>query len=149
MVIGPTPPGTGVIAPATSIASSKATSPSSLRVPSGCSTRSWPTSMTVAPGFSQPPRISSGPADGGDDDVGAANDVGQVAGPRMGDGHRAIRLQQQLRHRLADDVRPADDHRFFAAEVAKLALEQHAGSRAACTGTSASSPIDSRPTLTG
>ena len=60
MVIGPTPPGTGVIAPATSIASSKATSPSNLRVPSDCSTRSWPTSMTVAPGLSQLPRIISG-----------------------------------------------------------------------------------------
>src|SRR5439155_25349406 len=56
IVIGPTPPGTGVIAPATPSASSNATSPSSLRVPSSCSARSCPTSITVAPGFSHEPR---------------------------------------------------------------------------------------------
>src|SRR4029078_8818098 len=60
IVIGPTPPGTEVIARATSSASSNATSPSSLRVPSGCSTRSCPTSMTVAPRLSQEPLTNSG-----------------------------------------------------------------------------------------
>ena len=57
MVMGPTPPGTGVIWEATSAADSKSTSP----------TRRWPlfllasgmklvpTSMTTAPGFSQSP----------------------------------------------------------------------------------------------
>ena len=54
------------------------------------------------------------PADRGDDDVGAADDVGQVAGAAVGDGDGAILAEQQLRHRLADDVRAADDHRLEA-----------------------------------
>ena len=52
MVIGPTPPGTGEIAPATSFASSKTTSPV-MRYPRSrvaSSTRLVPTSITVAPG---------------------------------------------------------------------------------------------------
>src|SRR5690349_2883299 len=48
IVIGPTPPGTGVIAEATSATSSWSTSPNR---PS--SRRFWPTSMTIAPGFTQ------------------------------------------------------------------------------------------------
>src|SRR6476620_3368997 len=55
IVIGPTPPGTGVIAPATSLADGKCTSP---RRPS--SVRLTPTSMTVAPGFTMSPVIISG-----------------------------------------------------------------------------------------
>ncbi len=46
IVIGPTPPGTGVIAPATSATASKSTSPTR---PS--SVRFVPTSITVAPGL--------------------------------------------------------------------------------------------------
>src|SRR5690606_7895637 len=55
IVIGPTPPGTGVIAPATSTAEAKSTSPTSLVLPSPASIRLMPTSITVAPGFSQSP----------------------------------------------------------------------------------------------
>ena len=47
IVIGPTPPGTGVIQPATSRTPAKSTSPQSL--PS--SLRFMPTSMTMAPGL--------------------------------------------------------------------------------------------------
>ena len=50
MVIGPTPPGTGVIAPARSAAGSNSTSPCSFP-----STRFIPTSITVAPGLIQAP----------------------------------------------------------------------------------------------
>src|SRR5579862_1892703 len=46
IVIGPTPPGTGVIAPATSLTLAKSTSPTSL-----LSTRVVPTSITTAPGL--------------------------------------------------------------------------------------------------
>src|SRR5262249_20796016 len=46
MVIGPTPPGTGVIQPAISCAAAKSTSPASLP-----SMRLMPTSITTAPGF--------------------------------------------------------------------------------------------------
>ena len=51
MVIGPTPPGTGVMAAARFSASANSTSPQSL--PSGL--RFIPTSMTTAPGFTQAP----------------------------------------------------------------------------------------------
>ena len=55
IVIGPTPPGTGVILPATAAAESKSTSPTS---PS--SVRFMPTSITVAPGLIQSPLTISG-----------------------------------------------------------------------------------------
>ena len=66
-----------------------------------------------------------GAADGGDDDVGAADDVGQVAGAAVGDGDGAAFAEQQQRHRLADDVGAADDDRVHAGKIAQLGLEQH------------------------
>ena len=53
MVIGPTPPGTGVMAAAFSLTASKSTSPTSLkpRLVPGASTRLTPTSTTTAPGL--------------------------------------------------------------------------------------------------
>ena len=54
--MGPTPPGTGVIAPATAAQEANATSPTSL--PSAL--RLIPTSMTVAPGLIQSPGTISG-----------------------------------------------------------------------------------------
>ena len=62
IVMGPTPPGTGVIAPATATALSKWTSPTSLVLPdpSARPTRLIPTSTTVAPRFTQSPGIISG-----------------------------------------------------------------------------------------
>src|SRR5664279_2415972 len=59
-VICPTPPGTGVIAPATCNASLKATSPTSRVLPSAAGKRLMPTSITVAPGLIQLPRTISG-----------------------------------------------------------------------------------------
>ena len=50
MVIGPTPPGTGEIQPATSRTAAKSTSPTSLPVAS----RFMPTSTTAAPGLTMP-----------------------------------------------------------------------------------------------
>jgi hypothetical protein len=125
MVIGPTPPGTGVIAPATSAALANSTSPSSRVLPPSPSRRFMPTSITVAPGFSQSPLISSGDADGGDEDVGAADHFGQVAGAAVGHGHRAILPEEELRHRLADDVGAADHHRLEARKVAEPVLQEH------------------------
>ncbi len=55
LVIGPTPPGTGVIAPATSSTASKSTSPTR-----PVSVRLTPTSMTVAPGLTWAGPISPG-----------------------------------------------------------------------------------------
>ena len=42
----------------------------------------------------------------------------------MGDSHRRAFADQQLRHRLADDVGATDHHRVEAGQVAKLALQQ-------------------------
>src|SRR6266568_6027928 len=55
IVIGPTPPGTGVSAPATPRASSNATSPTMRDLPPPPGTRLMPTSITVAPGLIQCP----------------------------------------------------------------------------------------------
>ena len=52
-VIGPTPPGTGEIQPATPRTASKSTSPTVIFVPSGPAIRLMPTSITTAPGFTQ------------------------------------------------------------------------------------------------
>ena len=60
MVIGPTPPGTGVIAPASAATASKSTSPTSFVLPSSRAMRLMPTSMTVAPGFTQSGRSCAG-----------------------------------------------------------------------------------------
>ena len=62
IVIGPTPPGTGVIQLARSAASSNATSPTSRypRSSEGSSTRFTPTSMTTAPSRTMSPRTISG-----------------------------------------------------------------------------------------
>ena len=60
MVIGPTPPGTGEIAPATSATSANATSPTMRERPPAGVTRLTPTSMTVAPGLTQSRRTISG-----------------------------------------------------------------------------------------
>ena len=63
--------------------------------------------------------------DGGDQDVGLAADRGQITGARMRDGHRAVRAQEQLRHRLADDVGAAEYDSAQAGEIAQAILQQH------------------------
>ena len=50
-VTGPTPPGTGEMAPATSATSVVSTSPTTWDLPSGPWMRLMPTSITVAPGL--------------------------------------------------------------------------------------------------
>ena len=78
-VIGPTPPGTGVILEAIGETVGKCTSPQSrlphLRVGSG--TRLMPTSMTTAPGLDHVGRHEFRAADGGDEDVGLPGDGGR------------------------------------------------------------------------
>ena len=43
----------------------------------------------------------------------------------MRDGHRRIGVEQQLRHRLADDVRPADHHRLEPRQITQAVGQQH------------------------
>ena len=128
IVIGPTPPGTGVIAEARSLALSKSISPHSL--PFG--NRLMPTSITTAPGLIQSPRTNPGFADGDDDNIGPADFVAQARGARMTDRHRGVFLEQHQRHRLADDIAAADDHGVFSFGIAVHRFEQfhHAERRA-------------------
>ena len=90
IVIGPTPPGTGVIAPATSTASAKATSPTMRDLPPAPGTRLMPTSITVAPGLIQSPRTNSGLPIAANKQIGAAADRRQIARLRMRDRHGGV-----------------------------------------------------------
>ena len=91
-----------------------------------------PTSMTDRAGLDPVAADHLGPADGGDDDVRAARDRRQVVRARMRDGHGAVRLQQQLRHRLADDVGAPDHDRLAAGKAAeRRAQQQQAAQRRA------------------
>ena len=71
-------------------------------------------------------------ADGGDEDVGAPADLGQVAGARVADRDRRVGAEQQLGHRLAEEVRAPDDDRLGALQLRAGLLEQqhHARRRA-------------------
>ena len=124
IVIGPTPPGTGVTAPATSLASA-ATSPTIRDLP-------------PSPGNAVDADVDHGrarldpvladhlrPADRRDQNVGAAADIGEILGLGMRDGHGGVLRQQQLRDRLADDVGAADHHGVHAGERGVHRLRQH------------------------
>ena len=52
----------------------------------------------------------AGFAHGGDEDVGAANYVGEIAGLGMADGYGGVGVQEQKGHGLADDVAAAEDY---------------------------------------
>ena len=128
MVIGPTPPGTGVIAPATVAALSKCTSPTSRVLPSprsGASIRLMPTSITVAPGLIQSPGTISGRPDGGHHDISPPHGGGQIPGARMRDGHGAAVAQKQVRHGFADDIAAPDDHGVKARQAAVMVAQHH------------------------
>ena len=122
-VKGPTPPGTGVIRPATSFTPSKSTSPTS-----PASVRFTPTSTTTAPGLT----ISGGdglrPADGDDEDVGRPRDGGQVGGAAVADGHGGVAaaapLHEHDRNRLADDVAASDHHHVLPGDLHLVAQQQ-------------------------
>ena len=51
----------------------------------------------------------AGLAHGGDDDVRAAHDIGQVARFRMANGHRGIGVHEEKCHGFADYVAAAED----------------------------------------
>ncbi len=90
IVIGPTPPGTGVIARARSAADSKSTSPTR---PS--SVRFMPTSITVAPGFTMSPVIRRGRPTAATSTSAAPADLGEVARARVADRHGRVLGEQQ------------------------------------------------------
>ena len=104
IVIGPTPPGTGVIAAATSRRPPR----SRRRRQRPASPRLMPTSITTAPGLTISAPTSRGDAHRGDQHVGLAADRGEVAGARVAHGHRRVGGEQQ-RARAA--CRPASSGR--------------------------------------
>ena len=119
MVIGPTPPGTGVIAPATSLADSKSTSPTSAllgAVDADVDHR--------RAGLQPLARDHLGPADRGDDDIGAADDVGQVAGAAMRDRYRAAFRSSSSAIGLPTMLERPITTASLPDEVAELGLEQ-------------------------
>ncbi len=109
---GPTPPGTGVIADATSTAEAKSTSPTMWP-----STTLIPTSTTTAPGLSIGAGDEAGMAGGHDHDVGPSDVGGQVARPRVAHRDRGVLLDEQERGRHADHGGPADDDRVAALDL--------------------------------
>ena len=150
IVIGPTPPGTGVIAPATSMASSKATSPTNLRVAVRRLDRLMPTSMTVAPGFSQPPLTISG----------RPTAATTMSARRTTSGRSRVRLWAMVTVQLSPAAAAAPSacrrcwsgrsrRRPARTRIAELLLQQHRGSRAACRARARRCPIASRPALIG
>jgi hypothetical protein len=64
-----------------------------------------PTSITTAPGFTMSRRDHARLADRGHQDVGLARHRGEVARLRVAHGDGGAGVEQQQRHRLADDVR--------------------------------------------
>ena len=88
--------------------------------------------MTVAPGCDVLGPHERGASDRGDEDVRLPRQRRQIARPRVTDRHRRVAMQQQQRHRLADDIAAADDDRVLACDGDPGTLEQldYAGWRA-------------------
>lgn len=69
-------------------------------------------------------RDELGDAHGGQDDVRAADFVGDVGRAGVADGHRGVFLQEHQRQGLADNVAAADDHGLLAGHGDVIAFEQ-------------------------
>ena len=93
IVIGPTPPGTGVIAPATSLTSSKATSPTRRRArfAAGVGNAIDADVNDISARLDPIAAHHLGPAHGGNQDIGGAADAGQVARARVANGQGGSR----------------------------------------------------------
>ena len=112
IVIGPTPPGTGVMAPATSTASAKFTSPTMRDLPAGIG---HAIDADVDHGCARLDPVAAnefGAADGDAQEFGAPAIVGQIARVGMRDGDGRVLVEQNLRQRIADDMRTADHQRI-------------------------------------
>ena len=108
---------------ASSTAASSA-APGSTSPTSPASVRFMPTSTTTAPGLTMSGVTSAGTPDGGDEHVGVERVPRQVARVRVAERHGRVRLLQQVRHRLADDVAAADHDGTGAVELDLVLLEQ-------------------------
>lgn len=124
MVIGPTPPGTGVSSPVTSRTSSKATSPTSRDLPSVEGTRLIPTSMTQAPGLIHEPRTISGRPTAATR-ISAWRAIAAMSLDFECAIVTVLATQQQLRHRLTNDVGAPDHHGVQPGDGSECTLDQH------------------------
>ena len=128
IVIGPTPPGTGVIALARSLTASKSTSPTS--PPSSAVDADVDHDRArLDPVGADHPR----PSDRGDQHVGACADRRQIACARVAHRDRRVGPEQQLRHRLAEQVGAPDDDRLGALELDVRRSPAAPSRRSACT----------------
>ena len=113
-----------------------------------------PTSMTTAPGRTMSAVTNSGLPIATIRMSAERLTRGQVAGLGVADRHRRVAaralLDQQARHRLADDVRPAHDHRVARPWSRCPSGSASAARRTGVAGLSAvGSPMTSLPTFTG
>ena len=118
-VMGPTPPGTGVMAEATGATESKSTSPTSFP-----STRLIPTSITTAPGLTISPVIRRGATNCRDQDVGATRLGGEVRGAGVADGDRGMAMEQEEGDRLPDDLAPPHHDRVSSCDLDLLPIQK-------------------------
>ena len=88
-------------------------------------------------------------ADGGDQDVGAAADRGEVARARVARRDRRVGREQQLRHRLAEEVRAADHDRLGALERRRRPPRAAASRPSACTAAAPRGRARAAPALSG
>ncbi len=141
IVSGPTPPGTGDSAPATS-ATSGCTSPTVSDPRRSNASRRFeparkqplhrraiahvrrPHSHDCRARLHEGGRHETRTADRRDEDVRLRRHPRQIHGPRVTDRHRRVPVQQQQRHRLADDVAAADDDGAHAGHRNLRSLEQ-------------------------
>ena len=114
---------------------------------SPASVRLIPTSITVGARLDPVAPDQARAPDGGDEHVGAAADLGEVARARVADGHGGVGGQQQRGDRAADQVRAADHDGLGALERDVVAAQQlhHARRRArpqAAAGPGRAGPAD-------
>ena len=113
-VIGPTPPGTGVM-------QRRARARRELDVADELAVSDAVDADVDHDGAGLDPLAADQPglADRRDHDVGAADLGGEVARARMTDRHGRVPLEQQQRDRLADQEAPPDDDGARAAQLAR------------------------------
>src|SRR6266851_5722224 len=90
----------------------------------------------------------AGFAHGGDDDIGAAEDIGQIARFGMADGDGGVGVHEEKGHGFADDVAAAEDNGVGAFDLDFVALQNfHAAGGSA--GDQAGAPADEAAEIDG
>jgi hypothetical protein len=127
MVIGPTPPGTGVIAPATCRAVERPRRPRGASCPILLGMRHAVDADVDHRRARLDPiaRHHLGPPNGGHEDIGAAADLRQIRVREWAMVTVQLLPQQELRHRLAHDVRPPDHHRLHPRQAPVMVAQHH------------------------